>query len=675
MRGRKKQKLAESEASSRLKDEATNEELSDDQDDGDGESDSCPPPRPMDPESALDSPRQPGMGLPSTIYWDPTDVDGRKIGWKVKVAYNDEDWVDGRIVMYDPHTHKHKIVFGPKSESINTEYVWVWIRNEQHNIQLSTRMVWAHVKGYAWWPALVMESNSPTDDSRKDGYVLLEFFGTSEISTLRDTAESVRPFSPERIDQIVAKHKKKRNAKAYGGACEEFAMIRQTRNDAALTYSQKAIQMVMNNTEQQLKGISLVGKRVEIFRSNVNYPYGDTVIGKVRQYSSHQKKWLLAFEPSTKTKIKYDSTWVNLHAKEAAVKILDKKVETIGEEDIIPFLFGWEPTTTNNLIDELVKTKCRGCLESWNGTQHKVTCEVCDGSYHVHCLDPPTTIEYIQKMANEGKPFVCSRCKPCRGCYRNDIVYGSHPHPNPPSMLWFPSGETLDLCSMCKDAYDDKRFCPNCAHTWDDKKFSIFRKQMEFMGKNTRKRKGLGPADLVEDSVDVVFGSFSGDEVLPLGAKVDPHFFHPETSQWGYTEADMLVCDSCKLWVHAGCAGVSEDDYDIISKGKHPIYSKEFLCRMCCRKRSSEIIEGLINEDKQGLFALPVSEKVVPNYHDMIKQPMDIQTMSLKAMNEKYFNYAWIRDLFELMVLNALSFNRQVSRFRSIIGLQSLSGF
>ena len=56
---------------------------------------------------------------------------------------------------YDPHTHKHKIEF-----SKNNSSCWIWLRNEQHNLQLATRMVWAHVKGYAWWPALVMEANA-----------------------------------------------------------------------------------------------------------------------------------------------------------------------------------------------------------------------------------------------------------------------------------------------------------------------------------------------------------------------------------------------------------------------------------------------------------------------------------------------------------------------------------
>ena len=32
-----------------------------------------------------------------------------------------------------------------------------------------------------------------------------------------------------------------------------------------------------------------------------------------------------------------------------------------------------------------------------------------------------------------------------------------------------------------------------------------------------------------------------------------------------------------------------------------------------------------------------------------------------KAESEEYLNYSWVRDMFELMVLNALVFNRFVS--------------
>lgn len=197
----------------------------------------------------------------------------------------------------------------------------------------------------------------------------------------------------------------------------------------------------------------------------------------------------------------------------------------------------------------------------------------------------------------------------------------------------------------------------------------MVRRQIEYGGGNgsTKGRKrgktgGGGGRDLFEDTASpLYFGSFDGDELLPFDVPVDPCLFYPETSEWGYTEDEMLVCDSCDLWVHAGCSGMTEDEYEVTSSGEHPIYSKEYLCRVCCRQRCREIIAELQKEDKTMLFALPVSEKIVPNYHDIIKEPMDLHTMLEKAESEEYLNYAWVREMFELMVLNALTFNRYVS--------------
>ena len=82
---------------------------------------------------------------------------------------------------------------------------------------------------------------------------------------------------------------------------------------------------------------------------------------------------------------------------------------------------------------------------------------------------------------------------------------------------------------------------------------------------------------------------------------------------------------------------------------------------MCCRQRCKDIIEALQKEDRTLLFAEPVTEKVAHNYHDVIKKPMDLKTMLEKVDSDEYLNYAWVRELFELMVLNALTFNRHVS--------------
>ena len=228
----------------------------------------------------------------------------------------------------------------------------------------------------------------------------------------------------------------------------------------------------------------------------------------------------------------------------------------------------------------------------------------------------------------------------------------------------------FSLCPLLNSDFMDVLVLRNGSFNLrDDKKFNMVRRQIEHgntSGSSSRGRKksktGSYDACLVEDTASpLYFGSFEGDEDLPFEVPVDPCLFYPETSEWGYTEDEMLVCDSCDVWVHAGCSGMTEDEYEVTSDGQHPIYSKEYLCRVCCRKRCKEIIAELQREDRTLLFALPVSEKIVPNYRDIIKEPMDLHTMLEKADSDEYLNYAWVRQMFELMVLNALTFNRYVS--------------
>mmetsp|Transcript_5992 Transcript_5992/g.8723 ORF Transcript_5992/g.8723 Transcript_5992/m.8723 type:complete len:1002 (+) Transcript_5992:503-3508(+) len=146
-------------------------------------------------------------------------------------------------------------------------------------------------------------------------------------------------------------------------------------------------------------------------------------------------------------------------------------------------------------------------------------------------------------------------------------------------------------------------------------------------------------------------------------SKVDPSFFRPDSSCWGYNESAMLACDSCNLWVHAGCANLTEEEYELTTSGDHPIYANEFLCRACCKRRSELLVKSLQNEDTMGLFAMPVTEEMAPTYRDVVKNPMDLHTMMRHATEGVYFNYAWIRESFELMVHNALIFNRPNSKF------------
>jgi len=630
---------------------------------------SSAPPIFTDPETTLDGLRS--KGLPRAVHWDPDSPDAKKIGWRVKVEYSRNKWAQGRIVRYDPFTHKHKVSL---SDGKKEGSAWVWIRNDQHNLHVATRMVWARVKGYAWWPGLVYESNSTEVSDTLQIY----FFGSEEVASLKDTEECIRPFSPFQVDAVVAKHSKKRNAKAFKLAVAEFHQIRGTFNDAVLFYARKAF--AMSRTESQ----GWVGDHVE-FKTTEGH--ADRAI--VRKYSVDQRKWLIAFEDQEKAPL-----WIDVFSPNYSLKRVGN-CSSSEIDEVVPYIKGFDTQIDHNgerlfhgqaeqHVVTLLQDRCRGCVGQISDQSQDLilVCQKCKASYHSGCIDPPIS-KKVAAVKRQNDNFVCPSCVPCTGCYRPEIVYGVQKLRSVPTNLSSDSENPLQLCRSCREYYNDNRYCPNCRHVWDDSKFQEVRREMKWLTDNVRGRSVPSSAPfskcLVDCEFPLVMGTFTGDEDVESVSKAKASAFFPEIEAWGFKESDMLACDSCGTWVHAGCAGMSKDEYKLTTDGRHAIYSKEFLCRMCCRRRCSKLIEQLENEDIRRVFADPVDESVAPNYRDVIKEPMDLKTMKEKAEREEYFNYAWVRECFELMVFNALTFNRFVciislveDKLTSVIGDQCM---
>lgn len=516
----------------------------------------------------------------------------------------------------------------------------------------------------------------------KGGHIVVNFYGSNEVASIKDSPECLRPFNSGKIDAVIAKHKKKRNAKAIAIAKEEELTIRLTRSKACRFYAEQAWRLVSTKCGNSLT----LGRRVQIFRSDLNYPYGDTIVGTIRRMycnphalsgssgsnsANHSnKKWLLSYEISEKTKKKYDSSWVNLNAKECHVKFLDKSKfsgnklpKDLKDEDLVPFLHGYEVTdvagsspgaaTCSGSISEgearigrLLKERCRGCVDYLKPGQAKVVCKECKGSYHIGCTDEAAYTK--GNRLDFGHDWTCSKCKICESCSSQDICFGTQPYM--PVVDGSGSGTVtpLDLCSKCIKMYADKQYCPNCVHFWDDQRYNRVSQRPK-----TSIFKSLGRSRNVDSSA-----TDDDDEIeMHPSEEVQADWYYEDTEVWGYTPGHMLGCDGCSVWVHAGCANLTRTEYETTSSGFHPIYSKEFLCKRCCFKRSMSIFDALQKEDKMMLFAAPVTPEMAPTYHDIIKNPMDLQTMAKKLREQERLNYAWIREDFELMVFNALTFS------------------
>ncbi|VDN41564.1 unnamed protein product [Gongylonema pulchrum] len=70
------------------------------------------------------------------------------------------------------------------------------------------------------------------------------------------------------------------------------------------------------------------------------------------------------------------------------------------------------------------------------------------------------------------------------------------------------------------------------------------------------------------------------------------------------------------------------------------------------------VIEKIASKDYSDVFAKPVSEKEVPGYSTVIKNPMDLSTMRKKLAKGEYKNLSQLKADFTLMMNNCSTFNR-----------------
>ena len=440
---------------------------------------------------------------------------------------------------------------------------------------------------------------------------------------------------------------------AYNDAVKELTKTNEWRKKAIIDLATKAFciaQKVSNG---------ILGRKLSIFRNDLGQ-FGKEVTCIVRNYSPATNKWLVAFADEG-----YDAMWINVFDPKYRYKKLDHPGSEPTPADLAPFSFG-----LNELqILSSNKTKnitCMGCIQEIKDPSKVIKCSCCSMAYHPMCLDPPVSSqEVVSEMINEG--WVCGKCTECTGCNRYDIIFGCVPFHPPPKSL---AVDDPYLCSACIPQYQMERYCANCGHCWDEVRYEKDQKAIERIREkrgyfHSNKKARTDHAETSKPlSQPINLQHSQGKYFDPL--KLNPSLFRSGSSTWGFNEGAMLACDSCNVWVHAGCAGLTEDEYERTTSGEHPIYSKEFLCQFCTKKRSELLIKLLKQEDVMGLFAMPVTEDMAPTYRDVVKHPMDLHTMMRYAHQGRYFTYCWVRDFFELMTYNALIFNRPTSKSYSI---------
>ena len=666
-------------------------------------------------KSILSHPPKPNK----TVHWDPHSPEGKLIGCRIRVYVEKLDkWQLGRIVNFDPMSRRHKIEYYTKpgqdvtsprkmrkpfeETAVGTEWAYLY-DPELMTVHIGTRIVWAQVKGFAWWPAQVMEpmgKNLPPEIKRpREGYVYVEFFGSDQIAVVRDIGDYIRPFNHGLTDSVIKKNKKKRNPEAVRCAMAEDAAMTEIQDEAAVHFATKAF-LLFNHCSG-----NILGRRVTFLWTDVNYPYGEQVRGFVRQYSPAAKKWLIDFvlqfaeEEATSSGYRgnaatlYSPSWINITAKECNLKLLSTAKREVGRRKSIEDTHAPPPT-----LDELVpyipgfiaaseeyRSKCVLCLRDAEKSLISPTVEDkdivlrCDRCHHLHhhgCLDPShvmpvkaarlisiaqinheaataacSTDEEISTLAKDQESsWLCEKCTKCMGCRKYDLAFGCRPYPKavvivrPRPQSSCARGEP---CNEVNDHYQPD-LCSDCVTRFDEGQycpncgltFDDYECTRKQQAKLWRRRNCVKDDDeATDDSED------------------DEH--DDEHEEWGYSAFTMLTCDKCNKWVHAACANLSKTDYEAIGNNTHPIYNKEFLCANCCRLRCEAVLDLIQKQDQMTLFAAPVTEDMAPDYKDVIKNPMDLHTLRqmLERHELSYNDYCWIKEYFELMVYNAMVYN------------------
>lgn len=75
------------------------------------------------------------------------------------------------------------------------------------------------------------------------------------------------------------------------------------------------------------------------------------------------------------------------------------------------------------------------------------------------------------------------------------------------------------------------------------------------------------------------------------------------------------------------------------------------------------VLQQLITKDTGQIFIEPVDQNEVPDYGDVVKHPMDLQTMEFKIKNCEYNSLEAFESDFNLMISNCLAYNSKDTIF------------
>lgn len=543
------------------------------------------------------------------------------------------EWYSGRIVQFSKKDGKHKIHY-------EREDTYEWVRLADVRYELAVGAVWAKVKGFPWWPAERLAY-----PPRARGYWRRQHSGSARCRFFGDNTRSwVKCATVNTRGELEGG-----SLQVYDGPCsvpgggapsarttQAVELIDQEREAAAVVRAseisrlEKAASKVLSRhrskeRQRPTTGEGWVGRVIEVWAPEVNYPTGAVLRGWVARWSESRRKHLVVFDGHGRR-----PEWCDLDDRRAELLPNVKAPLQSAADGGLPSTsaLSVDAVTGGDEVDSAPRSKrrraaskvsqppvvrspaklgserCQFCFKSafaWgdDDEDNLLRCPTCGKHAHRCCLDPPPAADVV---------WACDGCIQCRGC---GSPLGTEPQerrlrslqtPGPaqlgklfakmPVTVGCSPGSVL-LCRACDAAIESRKYCAHCVRVCR-----------------------------------------ASDRASPL-----------------------LRCQSCSMMVHVECSGMDDSEIALLKKGTHPSYGGQWMCAVCRHSTYEAILEKLRADDRRGYFALPVTDSVAPGYSRVIQHPMCLADMTRKVNAGFYSDPALFRRDFELIPANAMTYN------------------
>lgn len=372
-------------------------------------------------------------------------------------------------------------------------------------------------------------------------------------------------------------------------------------------------------------------------------------------------------------------------------------------DELVPLASSEDEAATSSGVKS-----CSVCLlsELISGDRAKkpeamVECAHCSSSYHLVCCDPPYDPFSLRNdedgavlIEDTKAPFVCHQCTTCAGCrtalLSKEDAQETGSTQNPTEWVqWRLRLQSVSLCGSCVSAYGEDRYCSVCHLVLNDEEhvsnLDLLSCSSCHLWVHAKCEPDPNPAfhrdHDAQFDLDVVLECLQLKQleneieqqavdtaVVDTTATTEMDSIEKDTADTEIT-ASVSTTAPKSLWNEEFRPSRMVDEEMSLSMKFDERYNPKILnnyeCFTCRKVRMLRVIHRLMHEDKLELFKEPVTKNIAPTYFDVIKSPMDLSTMQRKVLSDAYplVNFAGFRDDFELVCLNAVTFNSKERDF------------